>query len=36
MDATVFYGARDGRFEDRPHPAILERTDAIISLVLRP
>ena len=35
MDATVLYGARDVRFEDRPDPAILERTDAIISLVLR-
>jgi threonine dehydrogenase-like Zn-dependent dehydrogenase len=32
MEATVLYGARDIRFEDRPEPAILEPTDAIISL----
>ena len=32
MQATVLYGARDIRFEDRPEPAILEPTDAIISL----
>ena len=32
MEATVLYGARDIRFEDRPEPAILESTDAIIRL----
>jgi len=32
MQATVLYGARDIRFEQRPEPAILEATDAIISL----
>ena len=32
MEATVLYGARDVRFEDRPDPAILEPTDAIIRL----
>src|SRR3954467_10690070 len=32
MQATVLYGARDVRFEDRAEPAILEPTDAIISL----
>jgi threonine dehydrogenase-like Zn-dependent dehydrogenase len=32
MQATVLYGARDVRFEDRPDPAILEPTDAIIRL----
>ena len=32
MQATVLYGARDVRFEDRPEPAIVEPTDAIISL----
>ena len=32
MEATVLYGARDVRFEDRPDPAILAPTDAIIRL----
>lgn len=32
MQATVLYGARDVRFEDRPDPTILEPTDAIIRL----
>jgi threonine dehydrogenase-like Zn-dependent dehydrogenase len=32
MEATALYGARDVRFEDRPDPAILEPTDAIIRL----
>jgi threonine dehydrogenase-like Zn-dependent dehydrogenase len=32
MQATVLYGARDVRFEDRPQPTILEPTDAIIRL----
>ena len=32
MEATVLYGARDVRFEDRPDPAILKPTDAIIRL----
>ena len=32
MAATILYGARDVRFEDRPDPAILEPTDAIIRL----
>lgn len=32
MQATVLYGARDVRFEDRPEPAILEPTDAVIRL----
>ena len=32
MQGTVLYGARDVRFEDRPDPAILEPTDAIIRL----
>ena len=32
MQATVLYGARDLRIEDRPEPAIVEPTDAIISL----
>ena len=32
MQATVLYGARDVRFEDRAEPAISEPTDAIISL----
>ena len=34
MQATVLYGARDVRFEDRPEPTIQEPTDAIISLPL--
>jgi threonine dehydrogenase-like Zn-dependent dehydrogenase len=32
MQATVLYGARDVRFEDRPDPTIREPTDAIIRL----
>jgi threonine dehydrogenase-like Zn-dependent dehydrogenase len=32
MQATVLYGARDIRFEDRAEPTIVEPTDAIISL----
>jgi threonine dehydrogenase-like Zn-dependent dehydrogenase len=32
MQATVLYGPRDIRFEERPEPAIIEQTDAIISL----
>jgi threonine dehydrogenase-like Zn-dependent dehydrogenase len=32
MQGAVLYGARDVRFEDRPDPAIVEPTDAIISL----
>ena len=32
MQATVLYGPRDVRFEDRAEPQILEPTDAIISL----
>jgi threonine dehydrogenase-like Zn-dependent dehydrogenase len=32
MQATVLYGARDVRFEDRPEPTILEPTDAVIRL----
>ncbi len=32
MHATVLYGPRDIRFEERPEPAIVEPTDAIIRL----
>jgi threonine dehydrogenase-like Zn-dependent dehydrogenase len=32
MQATVLYGARDIRFEDRPDPTIVEPTDAIIRM----
>jgi threonine dehydrogenase-like Zn-dependent dehydrogenase len=32
MEATVLYGARDVRFEDRPEPTILEPTDAVLRL----
>ena len=32
MRATMLYGPRDVRFEDRPDPTIVEPTDAIISL----
>jgi threonine dehydrogenase-like Zn-dependent dehydrogenase len=32
MQGTMLYGAHDVRFEDVPEPAILEPTDAIISL----
>ena len=31
MEATVLYGARDVRFEDRPEPTIIEPTDAVIA-----
>ncbi len=34
MKATVLYGARDVRFEERPEPKILKPTDAIIRLSL--
>jgi threonine dehydrogenase-like Zn-dependent dehydrogenase len=34
MEATVLYGARDIRFEDRPEPTIIEPTDAVIRLPL--
>ena len=32
MEATVLYGARDVRFEDRPEPTIIEPSDAVIRL----
>src|SRR5215831_11426418 len=32
MRGTVLYGPHDVRFEDRPEPAIVEATDAVISL----
>jgi threonine dehydrogenase-like Zn-dependent dehydrogenase len=32
MQATVLYSARDVRFEDRPEPAIVAPTDAVIRL----
>jgi threonine dehydrogenase-like Zn-dependent dehydrogenase len=32
MEATVLYGARAVRFEDRPEPTIIEPTDAVIRL----
>jgi len=32
MQATVLYGERDIRFEDRPEPTIVEASDAIVSL----
>ena len=32
MQATVLYGARDVRVEDRPEPTIIDPTDAIITL----
>ena len=34
MKATILYGPRDVRFEDRPDPTIVEPTDAIISLTV--
>ena len=34
MEATVLYGARDVRFEDRPEPTIIEPSDAVIRLPL--
>jgi threonine dehydrogenase-like Zn-dependent dehydrogenase len=35
MQATVLYGERDIRFEDRPEPTIVEASDAIIRLPFR-
>src|SRR5919204_6649713 len=32
MQGTMLYGPRDVRFEERPEPAIVEPTDAIIRL----
>ena len=32
MRGTVLYGPRDIRFEDRPEPAIIKPTDAIVRL----
>ena len=32
MKATMPYGPRDVRYEDRPDPKIIEPTDAIIKL----
>src|SRR5215217_2135666 len=32
MEATVLYGARDVRLEDRPEPTIVKPTDAVIRL----
>ena len=32
MRATILYGPRDIRVEDRPDPTILEPTDAIITI----
>jgi hypothetical protein len=32
MRGTILYGPRDIRFEDRPEPAIVEPTDAIIRM----
>ena len=32
MQGTMLYGPRDVRFEERPDPAIIEPTDAIIKL----
>jgi threonine dehydrogenase-like Zn-dependent dehydrogenase len=32
VQATVLYGERDIRFEDRPEPIIVEATDAILRL----
>jgi threonine dehydrogenase-like Zn-dependent dehydrogenase len=34
MKATILYGPRDVRFEERPDPTIVEPTDAIISLTV--
>ena len=34
MEATVLYGARDVRLEDRPEPTIIEPSDAVIRLPL--
>ena len=32
MQATMIYGPRDIRFEDRPEPTILQPTDAVLRL----
>lgn len=32
MKATMLYGPRDIRFEERPDPAILKPTDAIVRI----
>ena len=32
MQATIIYGPRDIRFEDRPEPTIAKPTDAIIRM----
>ncbi|MEN3363446.1 MAG: hypothetical protein V7606_720 [Burkholderiales bacterium] len=32
MKATMLYGSRDIRFEDRPEPQILKPTDAIVRI----
>ena len=32
MQAAIFYGPRDIRFDDRPEPTIIQPTDAIIRL----
>src|SRR5919112_784224 len=32
MEATVLYGARDVRFEDRPEPTVIKPTNAVIPL----
>lgn len=32
MKATMLYGPRDIRFEDRPDPQILKPTDAIVRI----
>jgi threonine dehydrogenase-like Zn-dependent dehydrogenase len=32
MRGAVLYGARDVRFEERPAPAIVEPTDAVIRI----
>jgi hypothetical protein len=31
MQGAILYGPRDVRFEERPEPAIVEPTDAILS-----
>jgi threonine dehydrogenase-like Zn-dependent dehydrogenase len=33
MQATMLYGPRDVRFEERPDPAIIEQTDAILRVL---
>ncbi len=32
MQATMLYGARDIRFEDRPDPQIVKPTDAVVRI----